>query len=115
MIEDFEYDSKTMSFSEKKKAPTTAHANMGVGKKGGDRIGTLSVGILTRKKVIDRKGRKRRVRVEANSSLVTGPGSLTSLGAISGLKKDLGGRINKKIVLNSANYKKIVNAFKTKE
>lgn len=79
------------------------------------RIGTLSVGILTRKRVRDRKGRKRRVRVEFDAPLMGGNGAMTPVAAISNLKKELGNIQNRNIKLNPKSFRKITEAFKSSE
>lgn len=76
------------------------------------RIGTLSIGILTRKKIRDRKGRVRRVRVEFEAPLMSGAGDMTAVSAISNLKKALGGLPNRSINLNQKSFRKIIEAFK---
>lgn len=75
------------------------------------RIGTISVGILTRKYIIDRKGRKRRIRVDFDSPLMQGQGTMNTQSAISNLKKELGDRPTTKLPLTQSKFRKIVEVM----
>lgn len=79
----------------------------------GTQIGTLSISIPTRRKFIDRKGRKRRVAVKYEMGLTQGPGALTGRSLISNLKKDMAGVKSKPI--DQKLYRKIIAAFKAKQ
>lgn len=94
----------TKSFAEKKSTAKTEDRN--------SPIGTISMGIHTRKYIRDRKGRKRRIRVEAESQLMTGPGAMTKVAAINGLKKEFGNMKQTKILLTQEKFRKIMEIFK---
>lgn len=78
------------------------------------RIGTISVGILTRKYIIDRKGRKRRIRVDFSSPLMSGPGAMTTASAITNLRKGLQDRQSTQIPLTQEKLRKIVEVMTPK-
>lgn len=106
MIDRFVYISSTKTFAKKSdeiKPREDPNAK---------RIGTLSVGIMTRKKIRDKKGRVRRKRVEFEAPLMSGQGAMNAVTAIQSFKKDLGNINSRKVKLNAKNYRKIVEAFK---
>lgn len=77
------------------------------------RIGTLCVSIPTRKFKINKRGVKRRLAMKFEAPLMGGSaGALTPKSAMVNFGKDLQGM--QKITLNPKRYRKIVEAFMTK-
>lgn len=73
------------------------------------RIGTLSMGILTRKKIRDKKGRVRRRRVEVSAPLISGVnGAMTTPAAIKAVTSELMPLSNNQIPLTQKRVRKLV-------
>lgn len=76
------------------------------------RIGTLSLGILTRKKIRDRKNRVRRRRVEVSVPLVSGvKGAMNTAAAIANVNKELAPLSGNQLPLTPKKFRKIVEVL----
>jgi hypothetical protein len=89
-------------------------ADKTTGKEVAKRIGTISIGFLTRKKIRDKKGRVRRMRVEWSLPIVEGVGGLNGLTAIKAFRKELDNDKADRITMTPEKVRKITMLFKNK-
>lgn len=78
----------------------------------GQEIASLILSIPTRQKFTDRKGRRRRVSIKYDLSLISGTGSLTGKAIRAVMDKEL--KDKKPLIIDSKRLKYITQAFKDK-